>query len=66
MDPVQVEAVRDRPVPKSVLKFRVSLVSPVYYRRFVKNFSKIVGSLSKLIRKGEKFVQIQARRHLRS
>nr|GFB06174.1 putative reverse transcriptase domain-containing protein [Tanacetum cinerariifolium] len=49
MDPAKVEAITKWPRPTSVTEVR-------YYRRFVEGFSRLALPLTKLMRKGEKFV----------
>jgi len=56
VDPAKVEAVSDWPIPKSVAEIRSFLGLARYYKRFVKDFSKIVRSLTKLTRKGKNFI----------
>ena len=58
VDPSKVQAVRDWPTPKSVTEIRSFLGLAGYYRRFVQDFSRIAGPLTKLIQKGEKYVWI--------
>jgi len=48
--------VKDWSVPKSVTEIRSFLGLTGYYRRFVQDFSKIAGPLTKLTWKGEKYV----------
>ena len=56
VDPSKVQAVKDWPVLKLATEIRTFLGLAGYYRRFVQDFSKIVGPLTKLTRKGEKYV----------
>jgi len=56
VDPSKVQAVKDWSVPKSVTEIRSFLGLTGYYRRFVHDFSKIVGPLTKLTGKGKKYV----------
>ena len=56
VDLAKVEAVSDWPIPKSVTEVQSFLGLASYYRWFVKDFSKIARSLTKFIRKGEKFI----------
>nr|GEW98493.1 putative reverse transcriptase domain-containing protein [Tanacetum cinerariifolium] len=54
MYPAKVEAITKWPRPKTVTEIRSFLRLAGYYRRFVKEFSAL--PLTKLMRKGEKFV----------
>nr|GFC80586.1 putative reverse transcriptase domain-containing protein [Tanacetum cinerariifolium] len=56
MDPVKVEAITKWPRPKTVTEVRSLLGLAGYYRRFVEGFSQLALPLTKLMRKGEKFV----------
>nr|GEW86779.1 retrotransposon protein, putative, Ty3-gypsy subclass [Tanacetum cinerariifolium] len=56
MDLTKVEAITKWPRPKRVTKVRSFLGLADYYRRFVEGFSRLALLLTKLIRKGEKFV----------
>nr|GEU98114.1 hypothetical protein [Tanacetum cinerariifolium] len=56
MDPAKVEAITKWPRPKIVTEIRCFLGLAVYYRRFVEGFSRLALPLTKLMRKGEKFV----------
>ena len=56
VDPKKVEVVQDWPVPKSVTEVRSFLGLAGYYWRFVQDFSRIAGPLTKLTRKFEPFV----------
>nr|GFC94936.1 putative reverse transcriptase domain-containing protein [Tanacetum cinerariifolium] len=56
MDPTKVEAITKWPRPTSVTEVRSFLGLAGYYRRFVEGFSCLALPLTKLMRKGEKFV----------
>ena len=56
MDPSKVQTVKGWPVPKSATKIRSFLGLAGYYWRFVQDFSKIAGPLTKLTQKGVKYV----------
>nr|GFC12519.1 putative reverse transcriptase domain-containing protein [Tanacetum cinerariifolium] len=56
MDPAKVEAITKWPRPKIVTEIRSFLGLAGYYRRFVEVFSSLALPLTKLMRKGEKFV----------
>ncbi|GKC80216.1 hypothetical protein Tco_1130990 [Tanacetum coccineum] len=56
MDPTKVEAITKWPRPTSVTEVRSFLGLAGYYRRFVEGFSRLALPLTKLMRKGEKFV----------
>nr|GFA03416.1 reverse transcriptase [Tanacetum cinerariifolium] len=56
MDPAKVEAITKWPRPTSVTEVRSFLGLAGYYRRFVEGFSRLSLPLTKLMRKGEKFV----------
>nr|GFC99263.1 reverse transcriptase [Tanacetum cinerariifolium] len=56
MDPAKVEAITKWPRPTSMTEVRSLLGLAGYYRRFVKGFSSLALLLTKLMRKGEKFV----------
>jgi len=53
VDLSKVQAVKDWPVPKSATEIRSFLGLAGYYRRFVQDFSKIVGPLTSLSEKGK-------------
>nr|GFB98481.1 putative reverse transcriptase domain-containing protein [Tanacetum cinerariifolium] len=56
MDPAKVEAITKWPRPTSVTEVRSFLGLAGYYRRFVEGFSRLALPLTKLMRKGEKFI----------
>nr|GFA81771.1 putative reverse transcriptase domain-containing protein [Tanacetum cinerariifolium] len=56
MDPPKVEAITKWPRPKTVTEVRSFLGLAGYYRRFVEGFSRLALPLTKLMRKGKKFV----------
>nr|GFA99632.1 hypothetical protein [Tanacetum cinerariifolium] len=56
MDPAKVEAITKWPRPTSVTEVRSFLGLAGYYLRFVEGFSSLALPLTKLMRKGEKFV----------
>ena len=56
MDPNKIQTVKDWPVLKIVAEIKSFIKLARYYRIFVQDFSKIVAPLTKLTRKGEKYV----------
>nr|GFA60385.1 putative reverse transcriptase domain-containing protein [Tanacetum cinerariifolium] len=56
MDPAKVEAITKWPRPTSVTEVRSFLGLASFYRRFVEGFSCLASPLTKVMRKGEKFV----------
>nr|GFB48605.1 putative polyprotein [Tanacetum cinerariifolium] len=56
MDPIKVEAITKWPRSTSVTEVRSFLGLAGYYCRFVEGFSRLALPLTKLMRKGEKFV----------
>jgi len=56
VDPAKVEAVSSWTQPKTVTEIRSFLGLAGYYRRFIKDFSKIATPLTQLTRKGVPFV----------
>ena len=56
VDPKKIEAITDWPRPTTIIEIRSFLGLAGYYRRFIHDFSKISVSLTKLTRKGVKYV----------
>lgn len=50
-DPDKIEKVKNFPVPKNLTQLRGFLGLASYYRRFIKDFSKIASPLNKLLKK---------------
>ena len=55
VDPAKIEAIVNWKPPRNVTEVRSFLSLAGYYRRFVKGFSVIAFTLTKLLRKGVKF-----------
>ena len=55
VNPTKIEAIVNWKLPRNVIEMRSFLGLAGYYRRFVKGFSVIASSLTKLLRKGVKF-----------
>src|ERR1700731_1889760 len=55
MDPATGEAITTWPVPESVHDVRVFLGLANFYRRFIKNFSKLAAPMTALLRKNKRF-----------
>lgn len=60
MDPGKVQEVLDWKPPKSVHQIRSFLGLAGYYRRFIPDFSRIAKPMTKLLKKGVKFVWSEA------
>ena len=56
VDLKKIEAVADWPRPTTIIEIRSFLGLPGYYRRFVKDFSKIAAPLTRLTQKNVKFI----------
>ena len=56
VDPKKIEAVAEWPRPITVTEIRSFLGLAGYYRRFVKDFSKIEGPLARLTQKNVKLI----------
>lgn len=55
-DPSKLTAIKDYPTPKRIKDIQSFKGLAGYYRKFIKNFSKIAKSLTKLTKKTEQFV----------
>jgi len=55
MNPAKVSAITEWPKPKSVHDIRVFLGLANFYRRFIKNFSKVASPITSLLKKTRKF-----------
>nr|GEZ31314.1 reverse transcriptase domain-containing protein [Tanacetum cinerariifolium] len=55
VDPSKIEAVKNRKAPRTPTEFRLFLGLAGYYRRFIKNFSKIAKSFTILTQKCKTF-----------
>ncbi|GJS57974.1 hypothetical protein Tco_0652758 [Tanacetum coccineum] len=55
MDPAKIESIKDWASPKTAAEIRQFLGLAGYYRRFIKGFSKIAKSMTKLTQKKVKF-----------
>ena len=60
VDPQKIEAIVNWKPPMNVIEIRSFLGLAGYYRKFVEGFSKLAGPLTKLTRKEEKFVWLEA------
>ena len=56
IDPIKVQGIRDYQVPKNAKGVRRFLGMASYYRKFIKDFSKICAPLTNLTKKYSKFV----------
>jgi hypothetical protein len=56
INPNKVQSVLEWPAPKNVKEVRGFLGMAGYYRRFIEGFSKIAGSMTKLLRKNIPFI----------
>ena len=56
VDPSKIQAVKDWPIPKTVTEIKSFIGLAGYYRRLVQDFSKIAAPLTKLTRKGERYI----------
>src|SRR2546429_9911940 len=55
MDPTKIKAIREWPVPTNIREVQSFLEFTNYYRRFVKNYSMILGPITWLLKKESKF-----------
>ncbi|GJR95858.1 reverse transcriptase domain-containing protein [Tanacetum coccineum] len=56
VDPAKIEAVRNWTSPSTPIEIRQFLGLAGYYRRFIKDFSKIAKSLTELTQKNKKYI----------
>ncbi|GKG02775.1 hypothetical protein Tco_0310411, partial [Tanacetum coccineum] len=56
VDPAKIEAVKNWASPTTPTEIRQFLGLADYYRRFIKDFSKIAKSLTKLTQKNKKYI----------
>ena len=56
VEPKKIEAIMNWPTPKNVSEIRSFMELTSYYRKFVKNFSKLAYPITQLQRKGNKFI----------
>jgi hypothetical protein len=54
-DPEKIEKIKNFPEPKNVTQLRSALGLFSYYRKFIKDFSKIAKPLNSLLKKDEKY-----------
>src|SRR5204862_5017536 len=55
MDPTNIKAIREWPAHMNIREVQSFLGFTNYYRRFVKNYSKILGPITRLLKKESKF-----------
>ncbi|GET03433.1 retroviral-like aspartic protease 1 [Rhizophagus clarus] len=55
-DPEKLRVIREFPVPKDLTQLRDFITLASYYQKFVKNFSRIVEPLNRLLKKNTPFV----------
>jgi hypothetical protein len=55
MDPAKIEAILSWPVPTSVRDIQVFLGFANFYRRFIRNFSRVVAPITRLLKKDVPF-----------
>ena len=60
VDSSKIDAVQDWEQPKNVFEIRSFLGLAGYYRRFVRDFSRLAAPLTRLTRKGIKFMWSEA------
>jgi RNase H-like domain found in reverse transcriptase/Reverse transcriptase (RNA-dependent DNA polymerase)/Integrase zinc binding domain/Chromo (CHRromatin Organisation MOdifier) domain/gag-polyprotein putative aspartyl protease len=56
MEPAKIKAIIEWPTPKDISDVRSFLGLAGYYRRFVKDFSRIASGMSELLKKNESFI----------
>ncbi|GES72730.1 retroviral-like aspartic protease 1 [Rhizophagus clarus] len=55
-DPEKLRVIKEFPIPKDLTQLRGFIALASYYRKFVKNFSRIVEPLNRLLKKNTPFV----------
>lgn len=60
MDPAKVAAIISWPIPTSVRDIQVFLGFANFYRRFIRSFSRIVGPITRLLKKDVPFLWVAA------
>src|SRR4051794_11908294 len=55
-DPEKIEKVKNFPCPQNLTQLRGFLGLASYYRRFIKDFSKIANPLNKLLKKNTPYI----------
>ena len=56
VDPEKIHAIMDWPTPTNVLEVHSLMGLAGYYRRFMKDFSRVAHPITSLQRKGKKYV----------
>ena len=62
-DPAKIDKVKNFPIPKNLTQLRGFLGLASYYRRFIKDFSKIANPLNKLLRKDNPYLWTSAQQN---
>jgi hypothetical protein len=62
-DPTKIRVIENFPTPANEKKLRTFLGMASYYRKFIKDFSKIASPLHRLLKKGAKFEWAEAQEH---
>ena len=55
MDPERIATIADWPVPESLLEVQIFLGFANFYRRFIDGYSRVIMSITSLLRKGQRF-----------
>ena len=59
VDPSKIQAVKNWPISRTITEIKSFIGLAGYYRKFVQDFSKIAALLTKLTRKGEKYISTE-------